>query len=54
MVYVLGIMWGILAGYVSGWFMYNGCTGAKIDRLCTAIAWGVGIGIISFLASIGG
>ena len=54
MMYVLAIMWGVLAGYVSGWYFYNACAGSKKDRLQAGIIAGIGIGIISALASIGG
>lgn len=54
MMYVLATAWGVLAGYVSGWIMYNACAGSKRDRLRAGIMWGIGIGIICALASIGG
>lgn len=53
MMYVLSIMWAILAGYVSGWYMYNACAGSKRDRLRAGVMWGVGIGIICFICAIG-
>ena len=54
MVYVFATMWGVLAGSVSGWYCYNACAGSKKDRLRAGIIAGIGIGIISALASIGG
>ena len=51
MMYVLGVMWAILAGFVSGWLMYNASAGTKKDRIKTAILWGVGMAIISFLCA---
>ena len=54
MMYVFATMWGVLAGGVSGWYFYNACAGSKKDRLRAGIIAGIGIGIISALASIGG
>lgn len=54
MMYVLGAMYAILVGFVSGWFFYNACAGSKKDRLRAGIMWGVGIAIIATLAAFGG
>lgn len=54
MMYVLNIMWGALAGGVSGWLFYNALMGAKKDRMRGAILWGMGIGIICFICAVGG
>lgn len=54
MMYVFATTWSVLAGYVSGWYFYNACAGSKKARLRAGIIAGIGIGIISALASIGG
>ena len=54
MMYVLGAMYAILVGLVSGWFFYHACMGSKKDRLRAGIMWGVGIAIIATLAAFGG
>ena len=54
MMYVLGAMYAILVGLVSGWFFYHACMGSKKDRLRAGIMWGVGIAIITTLAAFGG
>ncbi len=54
MMYVLGAMYAVLVGSVTGWFFYNACAGSKKDRLCAGIMWGVGVAIISVLAAFGG
>jgi hypothetical protein len=54
MMYVIGAMYAILVGSVTGWFFYNACAGSKKDRLCAGIMWGMGIAIISVLAAFGG
>lgn len=53
MMYVLGSLWGVLAGCVSGYIMYQACAGPKRDRVKLGVMWGVGIGIISFASAIG-
>ena len=54
MMYVLGVMYAGLVGFVSGWFFYHACMGSKKDRLRAGIMWGVGIAIIATLAAFGG
>lgn len=54
MLYAFLVFYGLLTGYVSGWFFYMACMGSKKDRLRAGIMWGIGIGIISVLAAIGG
>lgn len=54
MMYVLGAMYAVLVGVVTGWFFYNACAGTKKDRLRAGIMWGVGTAIISVLAAFGG
>lgn len=53
MLYAFLVFYGLLTGYVSGWFFYMACMGSKKDRLCAGIMWGIGIGIISVIAAIG-
>lgn len=53
MMYVFCAMYSILVGTVAGWFFYNACAGSKKDRLRAGIIWGVGVAIISTLASFG-
>lgn len=52
--YVIGAMYAILIGLVSGWIFYNACAGSKKDRLRVGIVWGVGTAIIAILAAFGG
>ena len=51
MMYVFGMMYALLVGFVSGWFMYNACAGSKRDHLSAVILWGIGMTIISILAT---
>lgn len=41
MMYVFLMLYGLLTGGLTGWFMYNACAGTKGDRLWTAILCGV-------------
>lgn len=54
MMYVLGAMYGLLIGGVTGWFMYNACAGSKKEKIQTAILWGVGMGIICVACAFSG
>ena len=51
MMYVFGMMYALLVGFVSGWFIYNACAGSKRDQLSAGILWGIGMAIISFLCA---
>lgn len=53
MMYVIGTIYSILIGCVSGWFFYHALIGAKKDRLHASIMWGIGLAIISFICAFG-
>lgn len=52
MMYIFLMLYGLLTGGLTGWFMYNACAGTKRDRLWTAILWGVGMGTICIICAI--
>jgi hypothetical protein len=54
MLYVFLAFYGLLAGSVSGWLMYNASAGQKKDRMRSAILWGIGVGFICMFCATGG